>query len=83
VPLVSVGGPGLREIVEGTPARVCPPDTASLEVAMREALNDLRTDEARDYAPTARERFDTRRATGRLVELYDRLTTSVVVARAA
>jgi glycosyltransferase involved in cell wall biosynthesis len=83
VPLVGAGGVGLREIVEGTPARVCSADVASLEVALREALSDPRTEEAHDYALTARDRFDARRAAGRLVELYDRLTAEVGAVRAA
>src|SRR5262249_4893775 len=83
VPLVAADRPGLREIVEGTPARISQPYVASLESALREALSDTRAEEARHYAPTACARFDARHATARLVALYDRLTASAEGAKAA
>jgi glycosyltransferase involved in cell wall biosynthesis len=83
VPLVAPGCAGLREILDGSPARVYAPNTAaSLETALRQALSEP-GEEARRYTAAARERFDAGRAGARLVELYDRLTAAEPAARAA
>ena len=74
VPVLGTDCPGLREVLRGTPSRtVRTGDVAALEVGLREALANLWTDEARDFASAARERFDIRKSGRRLVELYDRL----------
>ena len=72
VPVLGSDCPGLREVLRGTPSRtVKAGDTAALECGVREALAELWTDEARAFAPRARERFDNRRSARRLVGLYD------------
>ena len=84
VPVLGADCPGLREVLRDTPSRTFAAGVvAELEIGLREALAQPWTPEARAFAPAARERFDNRRSSGRLVELYDRLTSAGVAQRAA
>jgi glycosyltransferase involved in cell wall biosynthesis len=77
VPVLGSDTPGLREVLEGTPARmVRAGEVTELEVGLREALLWPWTTEAQAYAETARRRFDHGPAARRLVELYDRMTAA-------
>jgi glycosyltransferase involved in cell wall biosynthesis len=74
VPVLGTDCHGLREILRDTPSRtVKTGDPAALECGLREALADLWTGEAREFAPQAQRRFDNRRSARRLLELYDEL----------
>jgi glycosyltransferase involved in cell wall biosynthesis len=74
-PLIAARCIGLREVIDDTPAAGVPPaDAAALADAMRHAMQhgaDARR-AALDFAPTARERFDARRASEALDALFDR-----------
>jgi glycosyltransferase involved in cell wall biosynthesis len=77
VPVLGSDCPGLREVLRGTPSRTFTAgDAASLEVGLRQALAAPWADEARRFAPPARQRFDNRRSASQLVELYDRITAA-------
>jgi glycosyltransferase involved in cell wall biosynthesis len=75
VPVLGSDCPGLREWLSGTPSRrFRAGEAASLETALREALARPWDAEALAYAPAARRRFDARRATRLVVDLYRRLS---------
>jgi glycosyltransferase involved in cell wall biosynthesis len=76
VPVLGSDCPGLREVLRGTPSRtVKAGEVSALEVGLREALADLWTADAQDFAPRARERFNNERSARRLLRLYDKLTS--------
>jgi glycosyltransferase involved in cell wall biosynthesis len=71
VPVLGSDCPGLREVLRGTPSRTFRTgEIAALECSLRAALDELWTDEARDFACMARERFDNLRSARRLAGLY-------------
>jgi glycosyltransferase involved in cell wall biosynthesis len=77
VPVLGSDAPGLREVLADTPAHtVRAGDVTALETGLRQALARPWTEEAREFAPKARRRFDHRPASRRLVELLDRVVTS-------
>ncbi len=74
VPVLGSDCPGLREVLRGTPSRtVRAGDAGALAEGLREALAGLWTEEARAFAPVARERFDNARSARRLAAIYDEL----------
>jgi glycosyltransferase involved in cell wall biosynthesis len=76
VPVLGSDCPGLREVLRGTPSRTFKTgEVAGLECGLREALAHLWTEEARDFAPVARERFDNQRSARRLAGLYAALAS--------
>jgi glycosyltransferase involved in cell wall biosynthesis len=71
VPVIASDCPGLREVLEGTPAvKVAPGDAVALSNALYEAMADPRTDAARAYAPMARERFNASGSASLLKEVF-------------
>jgi glycosyltransferase involved in cell wall biosynthesis len=84
VPVLGSNCPGLREVLRDTPSRTFETGAvAELETGLRLALAQPWTDAARAFALVARERFDNRRSARRLVELYDRVTSTGMGKRAA
>jgi glycosyltransferase involved in cell wall biosynthesis len=76
VPLLGSNCTGLYGVLTNTPSRMFEAGVAAeLEVGLREALAQPWTEAAREFAATARERFDNRHSARKLVELYDRLTS--------
>jgi glycosyltransferase involved in cell wall biosynthesis len=74
VPVLGSDCPGLREVLRGTPSRTFPAgQVTALETELRKALAEPWRDEARRFAPQARQRFDNRRSAERVVELYGRV----------
>lgn len=77
IPVLGTDCIGLREILRDTPSRtVAAGDAEALRDGLRSALTAPWTAEARDYAATARERFDNRRSAQRLIELFGQLVRS-------
>jgi glycosyltransferase involved in cell wall biosynthesis len=74
VPVLGSDCPGLREVLRGTPSvMVKTGDADALREGLSRFLESPWDREARDYAPVARDRFDSSRPARRLQELFDRL----------
>jgi glycosyltransferase involved in cell wall biosynthesis len=74
VPVLGTDCIGLREVLRGTPARSVPSgDVNALATGLRHALENPWTDEALQFAATARRRFDNASSAWRLSAVYDRL----------
>jgi glycosyltransferase involved in cell wall biosynthesis len=73
VPVLGSDCIGLREVLRGTPSRMaCHGDPMALAVAIREALAAPWKDEARQYAPVCRQRFDVRPSAEDLLSVFAR-----------
>jgi glycosyltransferase involved in cell wall biosynthesis len=71
VPVVGTTCLGLREVLQGSPARmVTPGDAAGLAAALRDELETPRREQFEAYAPTAVERFAVDVCAERLRDLY-------------
>jgi glycosyltransferase involved in cell wall biosynthesis len=78
VPVLGTDCIGLREVLRDTPSRVVRAgDEAALYRGLHEALANPWTESAREFAPTARARFDNRPSARMLVDLFARLATPV------
>jgi glycosyltransferase involved in cell wall biosynthesis len=74
VPVIASDCPGLREVLEGTPAvTVAPGDAAALSNTLYGAIADPWTDAARAYAPTAQKRFNASGSASLLREVFHNL----------
>jgi glycosyltransferase involved in cell wall biosynthesis len=74
VPVLGTDCLGLREVLRDTPSRtVAAGDVTALQSGLRKALESPWTEAARDFAPSARERFDNQHLARQLVELYGEL----------
>jgi glycosyltransferase involved in cell wall biosynthesis len=71
VPVLGSDCSGLREVLRGTPSRtITPGDVDALQQGLRLALENPWTEAARDYAATARTRFDNAGSARRLTDLF-------------
>jgi glycosyltransferase involved in cell wall biosynthesis len=75
VPVLGTDGPGMRELLRGTPSRsVGAGDADALRHGINLALSRPWTEAARAFAPAARRRFDGAQSVDRLLALFDRAT---------
>jgi glycosyltransferase involved in cell wall biosynthesis len=86
VPVLGSDCIGLREVLQGTPSRTFrSADPGALARELLLALGNLWTDEAVDFAPQARQRFDSSCSAQQFLDLYDELfkasiSTGMVIA---
>jgi glycosyltransferase involved in cell wall biosynthesis len=72
VPVLGSDCVGLREVLNGTPSVMAPAgDPAALAVTLRDAIASPWTAAAREYAATARARFDVSRAASQLHGVFE------------
>lgn len=72
VPVLGSDCIGLREVLADTPSRMTPTrDSAALARSLRDAIESPWTDAAREFAATARERFEVSRAAEELRGVFE------------
>jgi glycosyltransferase involved in cell wall biosynthesis len=77
IPILGTDCIGLREVLRGTPSRmVAAGDVGALAHTLREALETPWTEDARAFAPVARQRFDNAPSARKLAAEFDELVGS-------
>ncbi len=76
VPVLGSDCIGLREVLDGSPSvMVKAGDAAALEQGLRQAIEAPWREEAAEYAPVARQRFDVGRRAEELRDVFDQFVT--------